>query len=113
MKSLTNSCARGYTSRMPRRPAMFRPPTLGQARRVLDRERRTLAHRRLLHTARWLRFRLAVLHDRPVCQRCGVAPSRDVHHVRGLAAHLQDLCDPEKVESLCHPCHSRLTIRGQ
>ena len=98
---------------MPRRPAVFRPPTLGQARRVLDAERDALPHRRLLHLARWRRFRVAVLHNRPVCQRCGIAPSRDVHHLRKLVLHPADLCQPDRVEALCPSCHSRATIRGE
>jgi 5-methylcytosine-specific restriction endonuclease McrA len=48
-----------------------------------------------------------------VCQRCGEKVSTDVHHVRKLRDHLEDVIDPENCEALCHGCHSRETARGE
>lgn len=62
--------------------------------------------------ARWKRFRLVVLGNYPLCQRCGVATSRDVHHVKSPRTHPDLAFDPLNVEALCKSCHSRETMRG-
>lgn len=61
--------------------------------------------------ARWRRFRMMVLRDRPVCEDCGTAPSKDLHHVQKRADAGPD-CE-DNVLALCHSCHSRRTARGE
>lgn len=101
---------------MPTRAQRHRPPGHQQARkadaRQHDRERNREPHRLMLWTARYRLFRKTVLWAHPVCVRCKVRASVDVHHVRGLALHPEDLCDGEQVAALCHPCHARLTAQG-
>jgi 5-methylcytosine-specific restriction protein A len=102
---------------MPHKPPSHVPPGSAAARLILQREidraRRDAPHRRLYSTERWQRFRLYILRERPLCEDCGLNATRDVHHVRGLEAHPEDLCDEDQVRGLCHPCHSVRTRRGE
>jgi 5-methylcytosine-specific restriction enzyme A len=101
---------------MPHRPASHRPPGADQARQArrqeYDRDRAGLESRLLYSTARFRRFRRWLLTRRPICQDCQHAAALDVHHCRGLAAHPDDLCDPQQTLTLCHQCHSRRTAKG-
>lgn len=90
-------------------PHPNRPP----ARALADKERDKLPHRRARQTQRYRRFRKALLAERPLCQRCLRVVSVDVHHVRGLAAHPEDLCDPAQTEALCKRCHGQATAQGE
>ena len=57
----------------------------------------------------WDRIRAAQLARFPTCQRCGLVPATDVHHVVSRAAGGGN--EPGNLRSLCHPCHA--TITGQ
>jgi hypothetical protein len=43
-----------------------------------------------------------------VCERCGLAPATDPHHLR----YGPDP-DPEKILHVCHPCHCELEGKEQ
>lgn len=72
-------------------------------------------YNRLMHTARWLRLRRAVLTAHPLCQRCEamgrVRAATEVHHAtpveRGLGPAEKELLayDPHNLVALCHECH--------
>ena len=74
-------------------------------------------YQKLIHTARWLWLRKAVLTAHPLCQRCErenlVTPATEVHHVRPveeavtLAEKRQRMYDPTNLRALCHDCHVR------
>ena len=51
----------------------------------------------------WQRIRTDVITEQPICQRCGVRPARDVHHIRPLrqgGTH-----DRANLVALCRGCH--------
>lgn len=82
--------------------------------RAYDRDRnRNQPHRRLLWSRRYQRFRLALLAQRTLCQDCESAVATEVHHVRRLASHPEDLCDPSQCLVLCQVCHTTRTNRGE
>src|SRR5690348_4732292 len=60
----------------------------------------------------WLRFRNAILNERPLCERCQetghMRAAEHVHHVRARkdAPHLA--LDASNVQCLCKPCHSSI-----
>lgn len=72
--------------------------------------------RALYQTARWRALRRQQLRTAPLCAACltsqRVTPATDAHH---LLAHRGDetLFWDGTLESLCHPCHSRHTGRGE
>lgn len=54
----------------------------------------------------WQRIRNTVMTEQPICQRCGVKPARDVHHLRPLrhgGTH-----DRANLVSLCRGCHLKV-----
>ena len=112
-----------YNAPMPNRPPTHRPPGQQQAaqdaRRAADRERADTEQRRLRNLRAYRRFAALVLLQRPTCEDCVerddgiVRPATDVHHVRKLATHPEDLLDDSQVKALCHPCHSVRTARGE
>lgn len=77
---------------------------------------RTREKHALYNTARWRRFRLIILNDRPVCEYCQrrgyLTASNEVHHRIALKAGGAPL-DPNNVDALCKPCHSRETSQGR
>ncbi len=99
---------------MPWKPDTVRlAPQTSTDRALQDRARRHLIQRKLLNTARWRNFRLHFLREHPLCNRCLTEAARDVHHVRKLADHPEDLLDETQCEALCHGCHSAATARGE
>jgi 5-methylcytosine-specific restriction protein A len=106
---------------MPQRPARHQPAghcaRLQRSSQERDQERDQQPHRKLLKTARWQRFRAAFLQAHPICADClargGGRPATDVHHVRKLALHVEDLLDPEQVIALCSECHDKRTRAGE
>lgn len=101
---------------MPWAPAKHQTPAQQRRsdERAYDRDRnRNQAHRRLLWSTRYLRFRLALLAQRTLCQDCTRVVATEVHHVRKLATHPEDLCDPEQCLVLCQRCHTTRTNRGE
>lgn len=100
---------------MPWKPKQHRPPgsARGADRARHDRARARRPQQRALNTRAWRRFSALIRTQRPTCEDCLREPSTQVHHVRGLGAHPEDLCDPEQVRALCQGCHSRLTAKGE
>ena len=50
----------------------------------------------------------------PMCEICGTAPATDVHHIDGSWKITRDwrlFVDLDNMQSLCHPCHSRETMK--
>lgn len=94
---------------MPNRPPKHRPL---KPAKPSDSARNEQLHRKLIRSGRWQKFRPTFLAEFPLCNRCG-EPATEVHHVRKLAAHPEDLCDPEHCEALCKRCHDRATGRGE
>ena len=53
--------------------------------------------------AEWQERRKEVIDEHPICQRCGVKPARDVHHLRALrqgGTH-----ERGNLIALCRSCH--------
>lgn len=93
-----------------------------QAQQKANEERRrkeqeARPHHRLYRLRAYQRFRLAMLDERPLCEDCcekdRVTPATDIHHVRKLSLHPEDLCDSRYVRCLCSCCHDRRTARGE
>lgn len=63
----------------------------------------------------WAKCRAAKLRRDPLCQRCRkddrLVEARHVHHVIDLADAPALAYDLDNLESLCHPCHSRETLK--
>jgi len=80
------------------------PPKQTRLSRVVD------PVRRLYDTARWKRFRLWILSQRPICQRLikGARcqePTNTVHHIRSPRNRPDLFTDPKNVLALCANCH--------
>lgn len=89
---------------MPTQPPTHKANTLP----VHQATRDVPKHQRLLWTARYRRFRLWVLSQRPLCEEPGCRRTGlDIHHVRGLLWHPEDLCNQDMAQVLCHSCHAR------
>lgn len=85
--------------------------------RIIDHDRakanvaKAAIHR--LYDRRWGKRRVAQLSQQPWCEECikhgQYTPATDVHHVE---RHRGDrrLFDASALISLCHQCHSRITI---
>ena len=58
----------------------------------------------------WRKRRAAHLKREPYCRSCG-EPATDVDHIVARRAGGSD--DEDNLQSLCHACHSRKTVRGQ
>lgn len=57
---------------------------------------------------RWGKLRLMVLREQPWCAVCG-APATDVDHI--TPKRLGGTDRRENLQSLCHGCHTRKTLR--
>lgn len=86
------------------------------ARRRAREARRPTARQRGYDVEHERRFRRQVLARDPVCVKCGKAPSTDADHYplsrADLVARGLDPNDPKHGRGLCHPCHSRETVRN-
>ena len=56
----------------------------------------------------WERLSRMIRRERPICEHCGVAPSRMVDHIVPLRAGGARL-DLENLQALCIGCHARKT----
>ena len=61
------------------------------------------------HTNAWRRLRQSQLWDEPLCRMCG-KEATDVDHVKPMADG-GNPWDKDNLQSLCHSCHSRKTMR--
>ncbi|MXY96385.1 MAG: HNH endonuclease [Gemmatimonadetes bacterium] len=68
------------------------------------------------HTRRWRRERELQLARSPVCEICSSCSDLEVHHLRPLSRAERDRRDddaafpgPDGLQTLCRPCHSRVT----
>lgn len=81
-------------------------------RRIQDRERDTAAERG--YDASWKRLRDQYIAEYPLCAECErhgrVTPAQCVDHIRPINRGGERL-DPDNLQSLCHTCHSRKTVR--
>lgn len=57
---------------------------------------------------RWSKLRLMVLRAQPACVVCG-APATDVDHI--IPKRLGGTDARDNLQSLCHACHTRKTMR--
>jgi len=81
----------------------------------LTDEGRIERHRFYGRTA-WARCRALKLRRNPLCERClreegKTVEARHVHHIQDLAERPDLAYDLDNLESLCHPCHSRETLK--
>lgn len=89
-------------------PATFRGRCTTHQR---DRQRQiNRAGNRIYNTKRWRRTRERVLSEQPLCQ-CG-AIAEHVHHITDLVDG-GDPWNPDNLQALCAPCHSRITRQRQ
>ena len=99
---------------MPNKPKTLRQRTNPKPRRQHDRRydktRADDPAKQARSTARYQKFRKYYLIEYPLCRPCeerGVSTLADqVHHVRGLRLHIEDLCDPEHCMPVCLACHA-------
>lgn len=56
----------------------------------------------------WERLSRMIRRERPICEHCGVAPSRMVDHIVPLRAGGARL-EIENLQALCLPCHAAKT----
>ena len=86
-------------------------PTRRAADRQIDERRGNSASRGYGHT--WRRLREIVLAEQPFCVECEragrVVGATDVDHI--VAKRLGGTDDLDNLQSLCHACHSRKTLR--
>lgn len=77
--------------------------------RDIDQRRGTATERG--YSARWGRFRSAVLAERPLCEVCPAA-AQEVHHSPPVDGPDDPrFFDPEAVVALCKSCHSAVTMK--
>lgn len=89
-------------------------PLKAQRDATYDRERGSAAARG--YDRRWQRLRLMYLRANPFCADCATAGGQvtqatEVHHKLAKRDGGQDEWD--NLESLCKPCHSKRTMRGE
>lgn len=56
----------------------------------------------------WSRLSLKLRQNSPLCQRCGINPSEQVHHVVPVRADPRLKLDPRNVLVVCRACHEEL-----
>ena len=70
---------------------------------------------RLYHRPEWPRLRAEQLAREPFCRECSAAGYRvratEVDHIQPHRGDLRLFLDPGNLQSLCHRCHSRKTMR--
>lgn len=103
---------------MPTMPKPFRPPGLpSRQERQQDYDRRRGPARQFYGSKRWRKFRAAFLAAHPLCQDCEaqgqVTAAVEVHHDQKRRDNPEATFDPDACRSLCKPCHSRRTRRGE
>ncbi len=98
---------------MPWKPPTHKPRHLVTVKRHTEAARNAQPHSRLLRTKPYRRFRLWLLRQRPMCERCVHELANEVHHKRKLAQHPEDLLDQDQCECLCKACHSAATAKGE
>ena len=89
----------------------WRPKSHGQLKRerglVPEMPRPTSTERG--YDGNWQKVRAMKLRREPLCEACKakgrIKPAKDVHHLIAGSNNLDDL------QSLCHVCHSRVTMR--
>ncbi len=83
----------------PRTASLSRPPRPTTAERGYD--------------ARWRKLRIQHLRQHPFCEHCkrdGRAElATEVDHIRPISTG-GGVLDPDNLQSLCKPCHSRKTL---
>lgn len=90
-----------------------------QQQKIAEKARAKQTHRKLYGRACYQRFRLAFLAEHPLCADCKErreTPERqatEVHHVRKLELHPEDLCDAEHCRALCKKHHDERTGKGE
>ena len=80
--------------------------------RECDRHRGSSTERG--YGARWQRYRLQFLRANPLCVDClpdRITPAKEVHHIVAKRDGGKD--DYDNLMSLCRPCHSRRTSKGE
>lgn len=96
---------------MPQRPLQHKPR--GES---ASAEGRPSARQRG-YDSRWERRAKAFLAQNPLCVECEkagiVAEATEVDHVRPHRGNRQLFEDESNLQSLCKPCHSRKTARGE
>lgn len=60
------------------------------------------------YSGAWARLSLKTRQNHPLCQRCGSAPSVEVHHVVPLRLDPRLAMDPRNLLAVCRPCHEEL-----
>lgn len=76
-----------------------------------DYDARRYPYRQDYGDRRWRATRRTYLTAHPRCERCG-AEATEVHHVDGKGHEGPRGHDPDFLEALCKPCHSRETHSG-
>jgi 5-methylcytosine-specific restriction protein A len=75
-----------------------------------DKERGTAAERG--YDRDWFRLRARKIKTSPICERCGVEPTEQVHHIKPFKGKDDPLrLAWSNLESLCGWCHGRETGR--
>lgn len=100
---------------MPKRLGYYRPRTT--PRRAAFETTADRRQAKLFYCSRpWRDFRLGILSDRPLCERCEalglVELATEVHHKVKRRLDPTRALDPANVEALCKPCHSAETGKG-
>lgn len=106
---------------MPTAPKTYRPPGIPQTQREQSWASRRHPKRKLYNTTAWQRLREQVLRrDLFQCQACGnpvmLHAPQDRPELQGHADHITPaeseedvLCEMERLQTLCGPCHSAKT----
>jgi 5-methylcytosine-specific restriction protein A len=95
-------------------PVPTRPPILRQpfATSPTDRERDRGSAASRGYGRRWQKLRAAFLIQHPQCAACH-DPANEVDHIIPHRGNQAKLYDWDNLQSLCKPCHSKKTARGQ
>ena len=85
----------------------FRPPSRIQReeKRVSRWSEEYKEARGVRNSGRWKKLRDRMVRQNPVCERCSVAPSADVHHIQPLVEGLDGAYSRRNLICLCRNCH--------
>jgi 5-methylcytosine-specific restriction protein A len=82
--------------------------------RLADEHRSNPATRRWYGLKAWRQLRFWKLCQNPICEICERLAATDVHHTEGSwrdTGNWELFMTREKLQALCHECHSRVTAK--
>jgi|GEM_PF-607710 len=59
----------------------------------------------------WQKLRTILIGERPVCERCGQSPTKELHHIVPIADAPHLRLEPANIRALCKKCHAAAHVQ--